>query len=110
VVLLPPGDAHPFFGVGFGTPGATVYVPLSSRHGLWGMDFDLDRTPGLEVAVIESSDRKVAALNSAIITRAHRFLYAGSPDFSWLRGDGRLGNFEDLQKVRGRQDLGTGGM
>lgn len=106
VLLLPPKDAHPFFGTGFGTPGSIVCVPLSSRHMLWGVDLEARAKPVLNVAVVQGTERSVAALNRAILVRADRFLYAGSADFSWLRDDGHVGDFEDLRKTRERSARG----
>lgn len=103
VVLLPPKDAHPFFGTGFGTPGSIVCLPLSPRHALWGIELEPGRRPLLNVAVISGSDRTVATVNRSVLVHSHRFLYAASEDFSWLRDDNAIGSFEDLRKHRERQ-------
>jgi hypothetical protein len=100
VVLIPPENAHPFFGTGFGTPGSIVCIPLSSRHALWGIELEPGRKPILDVVVILGTDRSVATVNRTIVAGAHRFLYAGSDDFSWLRDDSQIGNFVDLKRTR----------
>lgn len=99
VVLLPPEDAHPFFGTGFGTPGSIVCLPLSSRHVLWGIELEPGRKPILNVVVIAGSDRSVASMNRSVILHSHRFLYAASNDFVWLTNHGQLGGFKDLHQV-----------
>jgi hypothetical protein len=101
VVLLPPG-------AGFGMPGSTVCVPLSSRHVLWGGDFAPGRRPAPNVGVAAGSARSVAFVNGSIIRRSHRYLYAASQDFLWLENDGRIRKFADLRRehraeARGRR-------
>lgn len=101
VVLIPSGEtSHSFFGTGFGTPGATVCIPLSARHALWGIDLDVEREPVFNVGVVLGSARSVATVNRTIIAGSHRFLFAGSADFSWLRDDQQIGSFEDLRKTK----------
>lgn len=102
VVLLPPGDGPSSSEVGFGTPGSAVCIPLSARHALWGTELVPGRRPILDVDVLLGTDQFVPMSNSLMIQHSSRFLYAGSADFSWLRDDDHIGDFEDLRKTKER--------
>ena len=77
------------FPPGFGLPGTTVTVPLTSRLALLSQFEREEAVVMVERVTIADTNRRTAMF-------ADRFLCSAQPDFIWLKDDGAIGNAADL--------------
>lgn len=104
VSIISSGDI-PLWGTGLATPGSIVFMPLSSRNGLWGTLPDTGTIVPPVFGITRASNNLVCALNSETGSRARRYVYAGSQDFVVLGEDGSPTTYSVLREMQ-RSEIG----
>jgi hypothetical protein len=88
VHLQPDGrgrPVHPLWSPGFGDPDTNVVVTMSPRLVLMGLSYEFTAA-----ARIRLSRREVAAINTDLALRAHRFVYSPRPTFVQIDASGAV--------------------